>query len=1187
MSETTHVFSVVGPPPSPTSTNAPFPPHNPDPGLLPPNFTLLANPDLGDKSVLTVDNRPSPTSRYPELSIYLEAFPVEPSTLGTEYRTGLAPTSTPGPYSASNPGLGIGHVDDPPAVDATHLLLSPVKSPPAANHSDGHCCRFTGDTHGTLPLTVEGLRPRGVHLLGQHHTGVPIILRCSHFADTTPVSPSFRGAPILQVIACGATDEFQPGNPDHIGCCCQSQFGINILAPEGGPEPPPLQQLIPSPSSTRHTMDEHTNQDIQEYDNPAPTVLMEAFCDAHNVQLPQRQPEAAESTPNRPPRSASRCRDPSPTAVRSGWSHRESAGRQQHEEGEPSRMRSRSRRSRVNLSEAPEHPDPTGNNPDDDRREVVNVRRNTLSVFNRLGKPEIYRRLGREASVDKPAERESCDQSRLDYLQRQLDRLVGQQYELEPAGSADPPVTPSIMASPYPSRFKMPTMPSYDGSTDADEHLENYQAHMLIQSANEAALCKSFCLTLTGAARQWYWRLPPGLIDSFQQLASSFLAALGSRTKKLGASHLFGIKQRENETLKKYLERFDKAVVQAENCTDDTLIQALREGIKDTRLIWTLAYDRPTSFAHLRGIAWRHVEADEYVRGRGLEVQDQDQPPSKRSERGQNRQDKGKFVEKIITPAGQSSRATPAARQNPGPSNRTEEPKPEHIVHTIFDGTATGDTASSRRSYAREARRFARGEHINMAEHISKICRQDSPPITFTDDEADRLLHSHNDALVGEIRVANNVVRRVLIDNGSAADVIFMDAFSRLKIEGATLTPTQTPLYRFTGDCVRAAGTVHLPVTIGDGQEKATQMVEFIVVDRPSVYNVILGRPTLNTLKAVVSTYHLAMKFPTSDGIGVFRGNQEGARKCYMEAVNKVCRKVGVFRGNQEGARKCYMEAVNKVCRKALAPATVATILAVDEAGAPSGEVKPLADLDPRISEEEIRALPVEDLISFQLEPERPERTHQRVTWIPRAKNAEADALARLALGNDLEGLVSFPIEKLDQPSIDREEMVLVAENTPTWMDPITRYLAESQLPKDREEARRIRNTSARYTLIDGKLYRRGLSTPYQRCVGPAEAEYIMKEIHNGQALIRMAVRNQIVARYYDKKFRLRVFRVGDLVMKRVLVQELGLGSFGPKWDGPYTITGIVRPRTYRLSDRDGRNLGLPWNTDHLKRFYQ
>lgn len=89
-----------------------------------------------------------------------------------------------------------------------------------------------------------------------------------------------------------------------------------------------------------------------------------------------------------------------------------------------------------------------------------------------------------------------------------------------------------------------------------------------------------------------------------------------------------------------------------------------------------------------------------------------------------------------------------------------------------------------------------------MAEHVSKICRQSNTPITFTDDEADRLLHPHNDALVGEIRVADNVVRRVLVDNGSSADIMFMDVFSRLKILGATLTPGRTPLYRFTGDYV-------------------------------------------------------------------------------------------------------------------------------------------------------------------------------------------------------------------------------------------------------------------------------------------------------------------------------------------------------------------------------------------------
>ena len=90
-----------------------------------------------------------------------------------------------------------------------------------------------------------------------------------------------------------------------------------------------------------------------------------------------------------------------------------------------------------------------------------------------------------------------------------------------------------------------------------------------------------------------------------------------------------------------------------------------------------------------------------------------------------------------------------------------------------------------------------------------------------------------------------------------------------------------------------------------------------------------MGRPTVNALKAVVSTYHLAMKFPTKSGVGVFRGNQDGARKCYMEVVNKVC-------------------------RKTLAPITVATVFTVDEIDTSNGEVRRLSDLNPRISEEEI-----------------------------------------------------------------------------------------------------------------------------------------------------------------------------------------------------------------------------------------
>ena len=70
---------------------------------------------------------------------------------------------------------------------------------------------------------------------------------------------------------------------------------------------------------------------------------------------------------------------------------------------------------------------------------------------------------------------------------------MSQRYGLEQVEAVDTPFTPVIMATPYSARFKMPSIAPYD----ANEHLENYQAHMLIQNANETAFCKAFCLTLT------------------------------------------------------------------------------------------------------------------------------------------------------------------------------------------------------------------------------------------------------------------------------------------------------------------------------------------------------------------------------------------------------------------------------------------------------------------------------------------------------------------------------------------------------------------------------------------------------------------------------------------------------------------------------------------------------------------
>ena len=99
------------------------------------------------------------------------------------------------------------------------------------------------------------------------------------------------------------------------------------------------------------------------------------------------------------------------------------------------------------------------------------------------------------------------------------------------------------------------------------------------------------------------------------------------------------------------------------------------------------------------------------------------------------------------------------------------------------------------------------------------------------------------------------------------------------------LDPATTPLFGFAGEKVLPEGSITLPVTTGSPPTQLTVMVKFLVVNCPSVYNMIMGRPFLNIMKPVISTHHLAIKFPTEKGIGLVRGDQHEVRKCHVNAL--------------------------------------------------------------------------------------------------------------------------------------------------------------------------------------------------------------------------------------------------------------------------------------------------------------
>ncbi|XP_075521501.1 uncharacterized protein LOC142554717 [Primulina tabacum] len=195
-------------------------------------------------------------------------------------------------------------------------------------------------------------------------------------------------------------------------------------------------------------------------------------------------------------------------------------------------------------------------------------------------------------------------------------------------------------------------------------------------------------------------------------------------------------------------------------------------------------------------------------------------------------------------------RSEPGRRREPEPERKNNSPPATGLIKMISGGSTDGDSNRARKSRSRRECMEVEG------------ARRNETVISFGPEDLIGVNLPHNDALVIQARVENYDILRVFVDSGSSVNVIFKDAFSQMDLQGFHLEAVKTALFGFAGHVVYPEGEIVLPLTLGSQDLKKTVMTSFTVVDSPSSYNIILGRPAMNELRAVASTYHQKIKFP-------------------------------------------------------------------------------------------------------------------------------------------------------------------------------------------------------------------------------------------------------------------------------------------------------------------------------------
>ncbi|KAK8916849.1 hypothetical protein KSP39_PZI022199 [Platanthera zijinensis] len=555
----------------------------------------------------------------------------------------------------------------------------------------------------------------------------------------------------------------------------------------------------------------------------------------------------------------------------------------------------------------------------------------------------------REAARGTPARR-------LDFVDRQSAEPAELRPPVRPSADSETPspFVDRIRWESAPSNFREPRLPFYSGETDPVSHLQAFEGAVALRSLSDALKCKLLVTTLDGQAREWFYELPSGTISSFAELRSELLLRFAtSKKRKDGPAALFDIKQRDNESVARFVDRFQKEIQGVRNVNPDYYKVALIHGLREGPLKFKVTTKAPSTYQELIAIANRFIEGENanptYISSLTAKAGGRDasnfsnnqyhskpprpdfQPPS---QRGRNLRHKKPFLgHQQFHGQRLSLAATPAVPLQALPilqgalpaSNPYESSPMEELADLGLDFEEVVQIIQKKAEEKRQGpqRDWKPRENSQLCNfhkekgHLTKDCKalqklverllaegkiedlgrksDSSKPSTSKGKEVAEVqqecIEVRDEGHLGLIDIPSECIdvvdegalgRLFYIHGGAGAESTRKSSLSRLSRTEIASTSSSAPPSEIV-----TFGPADLPITANpfDDAIVVQAAIQFIVVDAPSSYHAIFGRPLLNKYRAIISTYHLAVKFCKDGRQCRVRSDPRQARECYLRTV--------------------------------------------------------------------------------------------------------------------------------------------------------------------------------------------------------------------------------------------------------------------------------------------------------------